>query len=257
MKHEFIDHHRSGTSLVHLADPRLKLIILISYVLTVVIIPDKYLGSYGLLAAIPLLMALVSGVSLWHYFQKLSKLYPMIFFATFILPFIPDEGVPVYSLGWIHLYRTGLDNFVLINIKSVLVIFMSIILTTTTDFNLLLKALEKLWIPQIVIIVLAFMYRYIFLLIDEAERNFLAYQSRHIKLSLANKLKTLVKQVVVIFLRTFERGERVYLAMEARDFNGRIFTLGQLHWQLRDSIILFCYFVILFFPLLFMTRVFF
>jgi cobalt/nickel transport system permease protein len=257
MKHEFIDHHRSGTSLVHLADPRLKLIILISYILTVVIIPDKYLRVYAVLAVIPILMALFSGVSLWHYFQKLSKLYPMIFFITFILPFIPDEGGPIYSLGWIHLYRTGLDNFILINIKSVLVIFMSIILTTTTDFNLLLKALEKLRIPQIVIIILAFMYRYIFLLIDEAERNFLAYQSRHIKLSLVQKLKTLTKQIVVIFLRTFERGERVYLAMEARAFTGRIFTLGQLHWKLRDTAILFCYLFFLFLPLLFITRMFF
>lgn len=256
MKHEFIDHHRSGTSLVHQADPRLKLIILITYILSVVAVPEKYLRSYLVLAVIPLILSLLSGVSLWHYFQKLSKLYPMIFFITFILPFIPYGRTPVISLGWIHLYQTGVDNFLLINIKSILIIFMSIVLTTTTDFNLLLKALEKLRIPGVVIIVLAFMYRYIFLLIDEAERNFFAYQSRHIKLSFGKKLKSLTKQIAVIFLRTFERGERVYLAMEARAFTGKIFTMGQLHWEVRDTIILIAYSVFLILPLIFITRIF-
>lgn len=144
----------------------------------------------------------------------------------------------------------------MINIKSILIIFMSIVLTTTTDFNLLLKALEKLRIPGIVIILLAFMYRYIFLLIDEAERNFFAYQSRHIRLSLRGKIKSLAKQIAVIFLRTFERGERVYLAMEARAFTGKIFTMGQLHWGVKDTIILGVYLVFLVLPLVFMTRIF-
>ena len=256
MKHEFIDHHRSGTSLVHQADPRLKLIILITYIFSVVAIPEKYLRSYLVLAVIPLTLSLLSGISLWHYFQKLSKLYPMIFFITFILPFIPDKGTPVLSFGWIHLYQTGLNNFLMINIKSILIIFMSIVLTTTTDFNLLLKALEKLRIPGIVIILLAFMYRYIFLLIDEDERNFFAYQSRHIRLSLRGKIKSLAKQIAVIFLRTFERGERVYLAMEARAFTGKIFTMGQLHWGVKDTIILGVYLVFLVLPLVFMTRIF-
>jgi cobalt/nickel transport system permease protein len=256
MKHEFIDHHRSGTSLVHQADPRLKLIILITYILSVAVVPEKFLKSYLVLAVIPLTLSLLSGISLWHYFQKLSKLYPMIFFITFILPFIPDEGTPVFSLGWIHLFQAGLNNFLMINIKSILVIFMSIVLTTTTDFNLLLKALEKLRIPGIVIIVLAFMYRYIFLLIDEAERNFFAYQSRHINLPLGGKIKSLAKQIAVIFLRTFERGERIYLAMEARAFTGKIFTMGQLHWGVRDTIILIIYSVFLILPLIFITQIF-
>lgn len=251
MRHDFIDHHRSGNSLVHKADPRLKLLMMIIYVLVIVLIPDEFLLLYLIFSLIPISLALISQVSLFHYFQKLGKLYPMIFFITIILPFVPDPNSPSYQVGWFKIYVSGIKNFLIINIKSVFSIFISIILTTTTDFNMLLRGLEKLKVPSVMIAILAFMYRYIFLMIDEVERSLMAYQSRYIRLPLFTKLKTFAKQIAVIFVRTFERGERIYLAMEARGFVGRVYTMNPLHWKNSDTLFLLCFLIVLFLPLIF------
>ncbi len=241
MKHEFIDHHRQGNSLIHKADPRVKILILVIYILTVVSIPYSAERHFAGLALIPVFFALLSGISFFHYLSKLIKIYPMIFFITFLLPFFPANGGAVHHFWIFNIYEQGLQKFVLINLKASLTIFMSIILTTTTDFTLLLHALEKFRIPQVIIVILSFMYRFIFLLIDEAERMIMAFQSRYIRLSLWQRLKYVAQEIGVLFIRTYERGERIYQAMESRGFNGSVNTLSELEWRFSDSVLLFIF----------------
>ena len=238
MKHEFIDHHREGDSLVHLADPRLKFIILFFYIFAVVIVPYSDCHLFFYLALIPLLLSLASGISLFHFLSKLSKLYPMVFLISFLLPFFSVNSDRVYSLGLLNIYQHGLQTFIMINVKAVLTMFLSVIITSTTDFNMLLKGLEKLRLPQIMIVILSFMYRFIFLLIDETERMWMAYQSRYIHLPFFVRIKFVARQIGVLFIRTYERGERVYQAMDARGFRGKVYTLNELHWQVRDTLLL-------------------
>ncbi len=237
MKHDFLDHHRSGNSFVHRADPRLKLFMMLCYILTVVALPFSLAGYYLVLAWIPVLLAVASGVSFFHFVSKLLKIYPMIFFITFLLPFFPGGESPAVQVGVVKIYQSGLQKFILINIKSVLAVFISIVLTTTIDFSLLLKAMEKLKLPKLMIAVLSFMYRFIFLLIDETERMMMAYQSRYIRLPLLMRMKIVARQIGVLFLRTYERGERVYQAMDSRGFNGTVYTLSDLHWKRPDSLL--------------------
>jgi len=241
MKHEFIDHHREGNSVVHRADPRLKFIILFVYIFTVVLIPyqDRHLFLY--LGFIPLFMALGSGISLFHFLGKLSKLYPMVFLISFLLPFFPVNSDRVYHLGVLNMYEHGLQKFFMINVKSVLAMFMSVIITSTTDFNMLLKGMEKLHLPQMMIIILSFMYRFIFLLIDETERMWMAYQSRYIHLPFLLRIKFMARQIGVLFIRTYERGERVYQAMDARGFQGKVYTMNELSWQGKDTLLFFLF----------------
>ncbi len=235
MKHEFIDHHREGNSFVHQADPRLKFIILFVYIFIVVLIPYRERHLFLYLGLIPLLMALGSGISLFHFFGKLSRLYPMVFLISFLLPFFPANSDRVFHLWVLNIYEHGLQKFFMINVKSVLAMFMSVIITSTTDFNMLLKGMEKLRLPRMMIVILSFMYRFIFLLIDETERMWMAYQSRYIHLPLMHRIKFLARQIGVLFIRTYERGERVYQAMDARGFQGKVYTMNDLSWQKKDT----------------------
>jgi cobalt/nickel transport system permease protein len=173
----------------------------------------------------------------------------MIFFISFLIPFFPSNSDSAFHVGMIKIYQSGLDKFISINIKSILSIFMSIILTTTTSFDMLLKGMEKLFIPKIFILILSFMYRFIFLLIDEIERMFTAYKSRYIKLPFWNRLNILSQQIVVLFIRTYVRGERVYQAMDARGFSGKIYTLNNLSWKSLDNLLLLLFLLIIFLPL--------
>ncbi len=238
MKHEFLDHHREGDSLVHRLDPRLKIFLLLSYIFMVVSLPFDSGYRLFLFGSVPLALALLSRVSLPHYASKLLKIYPMIFFITFLLPFLPVSGEQAVTLGPLKIYPTGLNKFLVINTKSVFSIWISIIMTTTTEFNQFLKGMETLRFPTLVILILSFMYRFIFLLIDEAERMLMAFQSRYVHLSVLTRLKYLAQEIGVLFIRTFERSERVYQAMEARGFQGKIYSLSHFRWKGLDSAVL-------------------
>lgn len=249
MRHQFLDHHREGNSPVHLIDPRLKIVIMLLFIILVVMV--SYERKHWLLfyLLIPLLLAWLSRISILHFLSKLFKLYPMIFLITVFIPFFPLPGeTPQQFLG-IAVSMVGLQTFFLINAKSLLALFISIVLTSTTDFMMLLKGLERFRVPSLIIAITSFMYRFIFLLIDEVERMILAYQSRYFKLSLGKRLQFIASMVGLLFIRTYERGERIYLAMESRGFQGTIHTLNDLRWKKTDTVAAVILVVILCIPL--------
>ena len=171
----------------------------------------------------------------------------MILLISVFVPFFSSENDIAFQAGFIKIYQSGLEKFLLINVKAFLAISMSVILTTTTDMMRLLKGMEKMKIPQITISIASFMYRYIFLLIDEVEKMMMAFHSRYIKMSFFQRVKIISQMIGAIFIRTFERGERIYLAMESRGFRGKIYTINELRWSSRDSVLLaiFIFFIIL------------
>jgi cobalt/nickel transport system permease protein len=235
MKHDFIDHHRVGSSLIHRIDPRAKLLIMLIYFATVIILPMKLKISYIFIGILPAFLALLSQVNFWHYLTKLLKMYPMIFFLFVFIPFFPTGQDVSYRLGIIKIYSKGLEKFLYMNVKTVIIMLMTVVLTSTTDFSMLLKGMEKLKMPRLTIAVLSFMYRFIFLFIDEIERMSFAFQSRYIHLPCRTRFRIHIKQFGTFFIKTYERGERIYQSMESRGFRGEIYTINDLHWTLQDS----------------------
>lgn len=248
MKHEFFDHHREGNSIVHRLDPRLKLLILILFIFVIMVIPYPRKQLFIIYGFIPLIFALFSGVSIFHYLSKLIKLYPMILILTIFLPFFPGDSQYVLQLGIVKIYSDGLQKFLLINSKALLAMIMTIVMISTTDLTMLLKGMEKLRVPRIFISILSFMYRFIFLLIDETERMSMAYHSRYLKMSLLNRIRTLGQLIGMLFIRTYERGERIYLAMESRGFEGKVYTMGELYWKRSDTLVTVLFIIILIAP---------
>jgi cobalt/nickel transport system permease protein len=250
MRHQFFDHHRQGNSLIHKADPRLKLFVLVIYVFTVIFVPNPSVLDYMALLALVMVLAIMSRVSLLHYLSKLLKIYPMILLIFIFIPFFPSLSETHFTVGNVKIYNESLQRFFEMNVKAILVLLVSIVLTTTTDFMRFLKGMEILKFPRITLAILSFMYRFIFLFIDEIERMILAYRSRYIKLNYWRRFKTFTGQFALLFIRTFERGERVYISMESRGFDGTISILGHLSWKPLDSIflsifLLFIVFIIL------------
>jgi cobalt/nickel transport system permease protein len=111
-------------------------------------------------------------------------------------------------------------------IKGIFSVACLTLLTSSTPFPRLLAALEDLKFPQLIIMSLSFMYRYIFLIEDEAMKMWQAMKSRRAGGSRWLHLKAIANMLGTLFIRSYERGETVYLAMRSRGFDG---TFKQSH----------------------------
>jgi len=89
--------------------------------------------------------------------------------------------------------------------------------------------------PRVMVMILSFMYRYIFVLVDEAMRMRQARDSRNFGGSRLWQMRTIGNMIGTLFIRSYERGERVYAAMLARGFDGQSRTLDRLNFRPTDA----------------------
>ncbi|MBA7698177.1 Nickel transport protein NikQ [subsurface metagenome] len=119
--------------------------------------------------------------------------------------------------------------------KAWLSILSLILLTSTTKMTSLLKGLEQLRMPRVMVMILSFMYRYIFVIVDEVMRMKQARDSRNFGGKRLWQLRTIGNMIGTLFIRSYERSERVYVAMLARGFDGQTRTPARLSFRQTDA----------------------
>jgi len=123
----------------------------------------------------------------------------------------------IIGVGLLTLFQPmGILVFLTITIKGNLCVLTMLLLSNTTPFSSLLEILERLKVPHLFISILALMYRYIFVLVDQANRMQVARRSRTMSRSRFIAWKSGAGTVGQLFVRSMERAERVYAAMTAR-----------------------------------------
>jgi cobalt/nickel transport system permease protein len=123
----------------------------------------------------------------------------------------------ILGIAALNLLRAGgVQIFLVILIKSTLSLFTMILLANTTPFHALLRVFRSAGVPPLFITVLALMYRYLFVLVDEAERMTRARSSRTFDRNGARLWRSTASVIVQLFLRSSERAERIFAAMTAR-----------------------------------------
>jgi len=144
----------------------------------------------------------------------LIPLWPtLVALAGFALGF----GVtPVATLGWLTFYREGLLLGGEVGLRIWCDIMWLASLVLTTSFPELLKAIRELRVPAILVDTLAMMYRYAFLLHEEFVRMRMASQSRGGWCGYGRMMRTIGRITAQIFMRAFDRSERIAVAMSAR-----------------------------------------
>jgi len=243
MKYSFIDRYSELDSFVHRLDPRTRIVTTLAFVLAVVAIPPTrwpafvlyaiLIGSLILLARLPPLYAL----------KRSAVILPFVLMITASVPFLGrGEMAGSYNL-WLWRLSVTYDGLtVLWNTlaKAWLSTLGLILLSATTPFPRLLRGLERLGLPRVMVMILSFMYRYIFVLVDEAMRMQRARESRSVATSHPFsrrwlwQISALGGVIGTLFIRSYERGERVYRAMLARGYDGEIRTLSELRFSLAD-----------------------
>jgi len=154
---------------------------------------------------------------------------PFVLVAVPLLFTRPGDALVTVDLGPVVLTitDTGLRDTLSIVAKSWLSVQAALLLAYTTPFADLVDALRALRIPAIIVSIISFMYRYLAVLTDEAGRMSRARASRSAQAphgrsggSLAWRAKVTGSMVGSLFIRSYERSERIYAAMLARGFSG-------------------------------------
>jgi len=223
MNHSFLDQYSDRNSLIHRLDPRTKLVTSFLFITVLVVLPADSWIAYGLCALLLAVSVAFSRLPLGYVLKRSLIIIPFVLLVTIFIPFFKEgEIAGSYSVGGLELTVTtdGLAILRNILIKAWLSVLSLILLTNTTPMSALLKALEKLHLPLVMVLLLSFMYRYIFVLVDEVMRLKRARDSRNFGGSNWWKIKITARMIGTLFLRSYERGERVYAAMVARGYDG-------------------------------------
>ncbi len=210
-----LERHSAGTGPLHVLDARVKLIGALVIVLTIVATP---VGAWRILGAQGLILAFLiglSGVPLRELLRRWVVFFVLVgFVALMVAPAHPARAS--YGLGVVA---------ATILIKNSLALFTIVALASVTPFPRLLAALRKLGVPPILVTTLQFMDRYRHVLTDELARMATARRARTFDRRHALTWTLLGGLIGILFLKTFERAERVHGAMTARGWTGELHSL--------------------------------
>ncbi len=150
---------------------------------------------------------------------------PLVLFVGVFVPFV--RGGAQVSLGPVSVSEAGLATFAAVSVKASIGTLSAVLLGATTSFPDVLHALERLRAPRLLVLIAGFMYRYLFVIVDETRRMRTALAARAYRPRHVLEAAALGRVVIAMFLRTFDRGERVYVAMLARGYGGHDAAAGR------------------------------
>ena len=212
------------TSPVHNTDPRVKIPVFFLLIVVCVSTPPHLYPAFAVYFAILIITMLLSRVPWSYYLKRLLLVIPFVFLVALSIPFLPSDGETAgsisFGIGQLDISSHGLTVFQNVMLKAFSGVMALSIVSATTPFPDFLKALEALRIPKIFTMLAGFTYRYIFVLIDEVIRMKRARDSRLYGGKWLWHAKVIGQMIGTLFLRSYERGERVYVAMVSRGYNG-------------------------------------
>jgi len=225
------DRYLARASAIHRLDPRVKVVVTLVFILSVALLPAGAWAAYGLGFAAVMAAAVAARLSPWLIVRRSLLGLPFLLAAVTIL-FIP--GRVVWDGPWgLAVSDAGLLRFSGILLRSMISLQAAVWLTATTRFPDILHALRHLRVPAVLVSIIAFMYRYLFVLVEEVERLLRARAARSAQLPGARGGGTVGWRAAVtghmagqLFVRSLDRSDRVYNAMLARGYTGELLTLA-------------------------------
>jgi cobalt/nickel transport system permease protein len=214
-----------GTSPLHRARPQCKIAASLLFTLAVVATPREAVWAYGVHALLLAAVARLGRVPLPFVARRLVVELPFLLFALF-LPFV-GQGERVEVLG-LPLASDGLWAAWNILAKATLGVAASVLVAATTPVPELLRGLERLRIPRAFTAVAGFMVRYADVIAGEVRRMRIARLSRGYDPRWIWQARAVAASAGALFIRSYERGERVYLAMVSRGYAGSMPVLDEL-----------------------------
>jgi cobalt/nickel transport system permease protein len=194
-----------------------KVLALLGFVLVVVTTPREHFPAFGGYALLLVLVAVFARVPGGFIAKRMVVEIPFVVFAV-LLPFV-SAGERVDVLG-LSLAQDGLLAGWNILAKGTLGVVASILLAATTDARAILVGLQRLRLPARMVEIAAFMVRYADVVVSDMQRMRIARESRAFAARHVGHVRVVAQGAGALFIRSYERGERVHLAMLSRGYAG-------------------------------------
>jgi cobalt/nickel transport system permease protein len=214
--------NHSQESPLHRLDARAKILGFIGFTVVVVTTPPAPMWPFALYAGVLFFLIGVSRLSPKRVLRRALVVLPFILVVAIFLPFFHQAGGGGYSLGGMRVTNEGLLVLWNVGAKALLGVLSMIILSSTTTFAEMVSGFERLRTPKIFILIVTFMYRYSFVFADELRRMRRAMAARNYRARWLWNVPTLGYMLSALFLRSYSRGERVYVAMLSRGYEGAV-----------------------------------
>lgn len=204
---------------LHRAPAHLKILALLGFVGLVVATPREWYAVFAIHLAVVVVAIAVSRVPPSYLLKRMVVEVPFVVFAV-LLPFVA-HGPRTEVLG-LSLSESGLIGAWGLLVKGTLGVLASLLLASTTEPQQVVVGLERLRLPQQLVQIMAFMVRYLDVVTSELHRMRIARESRGFDSRDPRQWPVLAKSLGALFIRSYERGERVHLAMLSRGYTGKL-----------------------------------
>jgi cobalt/nickel transport system permease protein len=219
---------------VHRLDPRAKILGLFAVTLVAVSTPLGAWPVYVACAAALAAVAVVARVPAMTVWRRARVVLPLVVFVAAFVPFLRTGGA-THHLGPLTVSDAGLAVLGAAAAKAAIGTVSAVLLGATTTFPSVLRGLEALRVPRLFTLIAAFMYRYLFVIVEEVGRMRTALAARAYRPRHVLHAGPIGRAVTALFLRTYGRGERVHLAMVARGYRGVMPELVPLRLRAADA----------------------
>ncbi|MEN9936446.1 MAG: hypothetical protein RLZZ387_3025 [Chloroflexota bacterium] len=243
MHTHFVDPYQDRSSPVHRLDPRVKVGGTLLFIISNVLLPDGAWVAFLLGWLAVLALSQFAGLGPAYVVKRSFVALPFALAAVTAIFAIPGRPIWAGDLGpWsVTATDAGLLRFVSIVVRSWLSVQMAILMVATTRFPDMMHALRHLRVPPLLVAITSFMYRYLEVLTDETARLLRAREARSASLpgmrsggTVAWRAQVAGNMAGQLFLRSYERSDRIYSAMVARGYTGNFRTLNPHVMRARD-----------------------
>ena len=220
-----IDKFAHLESPLHSWDPRVKIISILFLILSIVLVNNLFAAGLGLMLAV--ILVLVSRIPFGFVFLHLRWviLFVLLFFIIMPLTVSGDEIARFYFLS---ISEPGLKMASLIGLRALSAVLLIFPMIGTRRFSSTTSALQRLKVPNKLVQIIVFTYRYIFVVLDELGRMFMAARARGFRSGTnLRTLKTVGFFIGMLFVRSYERTEHIHRAMVSRGYDGTLRVLDE------------------------------
>lgn len=235
MHADAFDRYHESDSRIHRLDPRVKVVAAVLFILSNALLLDGAWTAFGFAWLLLLLANHLSNLGADFSFRRSFIALPFALAAVSAIfsPF--GNPLATWHIGPLVLIPTdfGLIKFASIMVRSWLSVQAAILLVATTRFPDMIHAFEHLHVPAVLTTIVSFLYRYLFVLTDEVMRLLRARDARSAASPAGKSGRSVVWRAKVagnmagqLFLRSYERSDRIYNAMLARGYDGHLRTLN-------------------------------
>ncbi|MFH1616272.1 MAG: cobalt ECF transporter T component CbiQ [Planctomycetota bacterium] len=236
MHHAYIDKFAYQDSPVHRLDPRMKFIAAIIFTAFVISLPRHAVALPVCCITGPFVVLVIGKTPLRFVLKHIAITSPLIAVLAASCIFYDRAVVDIVFGPFSWQSTAGALRAASIVIKFTVTMMTLTALVSTTRFSDLLAAIQKLGIPQVLIMQIAMLYRYIFLIIDNAAHILQARSCRKLRnLGFKTELKVAAAMVGTLLVTSFNQAHATSLAMQARSFDGKWRTLSHMKLKFADA----------------------